>query len=238
MRDEALLPDPVSVSLDQDMRSYWVDRAQQHTTDYYAGVRISKFPEDLRTYEHLLWLSRANVVVELGTQFGGSTLWLRDRLVANARYGHIAGPRVIGADIQIEPAREAIATADPGYADTITLLEGDVCDPAFAAEVTALVPEGARCLVIEDSAHVYDTTLASLTGFAHLVPLGGYFVVEDGCVDVEDMRIADTWPRGVLPALDAWLETPQGAQFTVRRDLERYGLTCHPRGFLERIAES
>jgi cephalosporin hydroxylase len=235
MGDEALLPDPVSLSLDQDVRSYWVARAQQHTTDYYAGIRISKFPEDLRTYEHLLWLSRANVVVELGTQFGGSTLWLRDRLVANARYGHITGPRVIGADIEIGPARDAIAAVDPGYADTITLLEGDVCDSAFAAQVATLVPKDARCLVIEDSAHVYDTTLASLTGFAHLVPLGGYFVVEDGCVDVEDMRIADTWPRGVLPALDAWLETPQGRQFAVRRDLERYGLTCHPRGFLERI---
>ncbi len=30
------------------------------------GVKLLKCPEDLRVYEYLLWLTRANVVVELG----------------------------------------------------------------------------------------------------------------------------------------------------------------------------
>jgi cephalosporin hydroxylase len=196
---------------------------------------MSKFPEDLRTYEHLLWISRANVVVEIGVQFGGSTLWLRDRLQAMVRYGRISDPRVFGLDIDVTAARDAIASADHNAETAITLVSGDVRDPAVAKHVSSLVPAGARCFVIEDSAHTYDTTFASLNGFAHLVPLGGFFVVEDGCVDVEEMRVSDDWPRGVLPALDDWLRTDIGMRFTVRRDLERYGLSCHPRGYLQRI---
>jgi cephalosporin hydroxylase len=233
---EEVLPARVSMSLEQDMRTYWLDRARQHTTDTYAGVRISKFPEDLRTYEHLLWISRANVVVELGTQFGGSTLWLRDRLQAMVRYGRISEPRVIAVDVQMQATQDALAEIDPDYAAEITLIEGDVRDPALSQAVSSAMPAGGRCLVIEDSAHTYETTIASLTGFAQLVPVGGYFVVEDGCVDVEEMRLSEDWPRGVLPAIDAWLTTPAGAGFVVRRELERYGLSCHPRGFLQRIA--
>jgi cephalosporin hydroxylase len=229
------LPPPVSVDLSMDLRSYWLARAAQHTDDSYAGVRMSKFPEDLRVYEHLLWSSRADVVVELGAQFGGSALWFRDRLRTLERYRRTRRSQVISIDIQITAAREELSAADPDYAETITLLEGDVQDPALPDQVARLLPDGARCFVVEDSAHVYDTTWGALTGFARFVPLGGYLVVEDGCVDVEEMRLDASWPRGVLPALERWLATPEGAAFAVRRDLERYGLSCHPRGFLQRI---
>src|SRR3954471_9382448 len=77
-----MLPPPsVSVDLSRaTLREYWIARAAQHTRDSYAGVPMSKFPEDLRAYEHLLWLTRPSTVLELGVQFGGSSLWFRDRL--------------------------------------------------------------------------------------------------------------------------------------------------------------
>jgi cephalosporin hydroxylase len=90
-------------------------------------------------------------------------------------------------------------------------------------------------MVIEDSAHVYETTRAALELYSDLIPPGGFFVVEDGCVDVPWMRIKQDWPEGVLPALDEWLATPQGSAFRVRRDLEVYGVSCHPSGFLQRV---
>ena len=104
-----------------------------------------------------------------------------------------------------------------------------------ARQVAALIPAGARCLVVEDSAHNYDTTLAASDGFARFVPAGEYFVVEDGCVDIKEMRLSNDWPRGVLRAIRVWLATPGGGKFTVRRDLERYGLICHPHGFPQRV---
>jgi cephalosporin hydroxylase len=230
---EGDLPPSVPMRLDAAVRDLWMSRAHQHSHDSYAGVRISKFPEDLRTYEHLLWAMRADTVVEIGTWNGGSALWFRDRLRDMRTYGRIRESRVISIDVDLTLAKTAMREVDPEH-DGITLLEADVRDPTLPDRVRDLLPEGARCLVVEDSQHIYDSTYAALTGFSDLVPLGGYFVAEDGCVDVEEMRL-DGWPRGVLPAVADWLDTPGGRRFEVRRDLELYGLSCHPGGFLQRV---
>ncbi len=233
---EAGLPSKVEFDLKSRARDFWIARASQHTTDSYAGVRMEKFPEDLRTYEHLLWQMRADVVIEIGTRFGGSALWFRDRLRTLRAYGRIAAPQVVSIDIDQKEAVAGVLAADPGYEETITFLEADVRDSALPERVARQLPQGARCLVVEDSAHVYETTYAALLGFARFVPIGGYLVVEDGCVDVEEMRLNDFWPRGVLPAVADWLATSDGEGFQVRRDLELYGMSCHPGGYLQRTS--
>jgi cephalosporin hydroxylase len=228
------LPPRVEVELKHGaLREYWLARAAQHTQDSYAGVPLSKFPEDLRVYEHLLWESAANVVIELGTWCGASALWFRDRLRINASYGRIERPLVITIDVDLTAARPHIEAVDPRH-EGIVMLEASVQDPELPDRVAALLPDDARCLVVEDSAHVYDTTRAALEGFHRFVGPEGFFVVEDGCVDVEELRLSPDWPRGVLPALREWLATPAGERFTVRHDLELYGISCHPGGFLQR----
>ncbi len=229
------LPPTVRIGLNESVRTYWLARAGQHTKDWYAGVRIAKFPEDLRVYEHLLWQSQPDAVIELGARAGGSALWFRDRLRTLAAYGRIEKPRVVSIDLDVEPARASIGSVDAHFEDTITLIAGDVLDPSLPEVVAAHLPPDARCFVVDDSAHTYETTSAALHGFSRFVPVGGFFVVEDGCVDVEAMRLSPDWPRGVLPALHDWLATEAGSQFAIRRDLELYGLSCHPEGFLQRI---
>jgi cephalosporin hydroxylase len=255
------LPPAISLAPDETVTEYRRDRLRQHTFDSYVGISLSKFPEDLRAYEHLLWFSDATMVIELGVQFGASSLWFRDRLKAFAHYRQ-GGPQptaasaglrerlrtyarsgrdapgstpalVIGIDIDVSPARVSLEQADPGYADDITLIEASVTDPALPDRVAEMIPPGARCLVVEDSAHIYETTIASLRGFSRFVPLNGFFVVEDGTVDIEELRIHPRSPRGVLPAINDWLEH-EGTGFTVRSDMELYGVTAHPGGFLER----
>jgi cephalosporin hydroxylase len=234
---ENSVPRAVAVGPDTPLRDYWAARAHQHTNDRYLGVKMSKFPEDLRVYEHLMWVAAPDVIVELGAQSGASTLWLRDRLRTLHGYGALAAPpRVIAVDVDLDAARHNVAVRDPRWAESIAFVEGDVCDPAVRAEVGAHIPRGAVCMAIEDSAHVYATTKAALELYSDLIAPGGFFVVEDGCVDVPWMRVKDDWPQGVLPALDEWLATPQGSAFRVRRDLEVYGVSCHPRGFLQRVA--
>jgi cephalosporin hydroxylase len=233
------LPQVVSVDRTSDsLLEYWRARLAQHTSDTYAGVALAKFPEDLRVYEHLLWLQAPDTVIEVGTQFGGSALWFRDRLRTLRSYGRIdRAPLVVTIDTDQTRAREALRAADPRYEEQIELVEGDIQDGATVAAVRERMAGRVRCFVIEDSAHVYSTTRASLEAFAALVPVGGFMVVEDGCVDIEELRINDNWPTGVLPALDDWLATEAGRPFVVRRDLELYGVSCHPRGFLQRASQ-
>jgi cephalosporin hydroxylase len=223
----------VEARMEDSLRSFWLDRAAQHTHDSYAGVPLSKFPEDLRVYEHLLWADRPNVVIEIGTHYGASALWFRDRLRTLAAYGLIAEFRVITIDIEADRARSHLDRADPKWEESISLVSGDVCDQSLPNRVAQLLPPVAHCFVVEDSAHLYDTTMAALTGFSRFVAPGGFLVVEDGCVDIESMRLDNSWPRGVLPAVADWLADPAGHTFVSRRDLELYGLTCHPGGLLQ-----
>jgi cephalosporin hydroxylase len=229
-------PRATPLDLDATVRQYWLERVARHTRDSYVGVRLAKFPEDLRVYEHLIWASKPNVIIEIGALRGGSALWFRDRLRTVTSYADIGRPLVVSIDLEIEGAREDVRAADPAYEETITLLEGDVTDPGLPGQVARLLPADARCLVVEDSAHLFSTTMAALKGFARFVPPRGFFVVEDGSVDYEEMRLRPDWPRGVLPAVREWLETAEGRRFRVRRDLEIYGITAHPEGYLQRIA--
>jgi cephalosporin hydroxylase len=220
--------------LDAPLRDYWLTRAAMHTHDSYIGITLSKFPEDLRVYEHLLWAQRPDVVIEIGTQFGASALWFRDRLRTLAGYGLIADPHVITVDIETERAHRQLDRADPNWRKDISMVTGDLCDPRLPQRIAGMIPASANCFVVEDSAHTYDTTLAALEGFSRFVPEGGFMVIEDGYVDIEPMRLRRSWPRGVLPALADWLAGPAGRAFHVRRDLELYGITCHPGGLLQR----
>jgi cephalosporin hydroxylase len=228
------LPVPFDVDLQGPVSALWRSKINHCLTDTYAGIPLSKLPEDLRTYEHLIWLADVEVVVELGTHSGGAALWFRDRLRTLADHGRIAAPRVIAADLEIERASTLLGRVCPHFEEEITLLAGDVTDPSLAERIRGMVPDGSSCLVIDDSAHTHATTIAALRYYSDLVQPGGFFVVEDGCEDIDEMRAIDWWPRGVIPAIREWLASDQGAPFESRRDLEMYGLTCHPEGYLQR----
>ncbi|MFF4034548.1 CmcI family methyltransferase [Streptomyces sviceus] len=231
---EDRLPARVVADYEASLASYWHDRCEQHLRDWYMGVIINKYPEDLRVYEHLLWHARPNVVVEIGCSSGGSTLWFRDRLKTLAGYGRISDPLVITIDIDVSRALKALAEVDPEL-EGIVVIEGDVRDPELPARVAEHIPADAQVLLVEDSQHTYETTAAALRGFADFVPVGGFLVVEDGHGNVPITRPPKDIPWGVLPALDDWLATEAGSRFEVHRELERYGVTTNPRGYLQRV---
>lgn len=223
--------------LESRLGDYYLERVRIHMDDSYAGIRMRKFPEDLRTLEEIIWECHVDVVLEIGLGSGGSVLWFRDRLRTLAQYGRISRPLVISVDANIEQGRVNLAKLDPDYAQTIRLVESDVRDPDVAEKVRQHLPPDARVLLIDDSAHRYDTTMATLRHFSSLVPLFGYILIEDGHRDLPGMLPADIpgSTHGVVPAIREWLETDGAGRFVQRRDQERYIVTSHPGGWLQRI---
>jgi hypothetical protein len=120
----------------------------------------------------------------------------------NPPCGSIGSIRVVSLDIYIGATCRNLSEMDP---------------QVRGVDHPALLPLGARCLVVEDSAHVSETTFASLTLLC-LLPVGGHFVVEHGYVGIERIRLARGSRLSGLP----WLEL--------------YRITCHPDGFLQRPA--
>jgi cephalosporin hydroxylase len=229
---------PLAARQDVALLELWRSRIREHSRDAYAGIPISKFPEDLRTYERILWEARPQVVVEIGVDRGGSAIWLRDRLFDFQRYRRGPAPRVLAVDVDLAAARANFESLPPEATAGIDLIEGDIKNEAVVAEIHREVPRGVEVLVIEDAAHDADTTLAALQGLAPLVQPGGFYVVEDTCVDIEPLRVDPRWPRGAGTALEQWLASDTlGRCFRRRCDLQPYGLTCHPGGLLQRKLE-
>src|SRR5919108_970282 len=152
--DPALPRIGAPLDLDTPVRDLWRTRLGTLLFDSYAGVPLRKLPEDLRVYEHLLWAGRIDSVIELGTAHGGSALWFRDRMRSFQEHGRCAGSLVISVDLDLSLARENV---QPG----IELIEADMRDPTLPERVEAVLPHGARRLVVEGGPPTYEGTTAA-----------------------------------------------------------------------------
>jgi cephalosporin hydroxylase len=246
MATEILAADALSETMrtlaggtDGPLAALWSARVATHLHDTYAGIPMSTFPEDLRTYERILWERAPVTVIEVGVGDGGSALWLRDRLFDFQRYRAGRAPRVIGVDVDLTAARRSFAGLPPEAVAGIELVEGDIADAVVVEAILSLVAPEAEVFVIDSAGHDDVTTLATVRALAPLIRSDGYLLVEDTCVDYPWLRPGDEErPRGRAAAVARWLsEDPLGRRFKRRPDLQAYGLTRHPGGLLQRLAE-
>jgi cephalosporin hydroxylase len=177
-----------------------------HTRDTYRGRTIAKLPEDLRTYQHVIEETRPTHIIELGTYEGGSALWFADQLDVLC-----GGGMVISVDIAKRKIKDD---------DRIRLIHGDLADAptAVLSHITDWLPQ--RVMVVDDSAHTYQSTSDALRLYGPMVSVGCYFVVEDGFVE------------GCGRAIDDFMV--DNTKFE-RQDLMPYGVTSIPRGWLKRV---
>ena len=185
----------------------------------YKGIACWKNPIDLAVYLRLLWDLKPGGVIEIGSNAGGSALWLADTLRA---YG-LAAP-VISVDL----------TPPTGVADTqITFLSGDVHDLASAlSERLADLPH--PWLAIDDSAHTFSACSAALAFFAGAMLSGDMLVVEDGVID--DMGLTETYGGGPNRAVREFLASNPGIFEIETRYCDMFGpnVTYNPNGYLRR----
>jgi cephalosporin hydroxylase len=91
-------------------------------------------------------------------------------------------------------------------------------------------------LVIEDSAHSYETSRAALEFFHHQVVAGDYLVVEDGVVRFLHGKAYREYGDGPLRAVASFLEA-HGEDYEIDRGLcDFFGpnVTWNPNGYLRR----
>jgi cephalosporin hydroxylase len=211
---------------DDTLKQYWKARLVLHHFDMYRGVHIAKLPEDLRTFEHVIWETQPKFIVELGGgSVGASALWFADRLQTLC-----GGGKVIS--IEQEPMRSDFPATKAAVEDPrITFITGDLTDKEVVSKVKRMVRKQPT-MVIEDSRHDYDTTLAALRLYSPLVREGQFFVVEDTIVD--DAEVSIFGDHGVVPAIDTFLT--EESRF-VRQNLDLYGITMHSGGWLQAVSE-
>jgi cephalosporin hydroxylase len=195
---------------------------QLGTLEYkYRGVSCVKHPVEFALYMLLLWNQKPLTVIEIGTNAGGSALWMADQLKAFGIDG-----RVVSIDIN---PPEAI----PNRPD-IVFLRGDANQLAKSLSTDFLSSLPHPWVVIEDASHQYQATLAVLRFFDPLMRPGEYIVVEDG--NVSDMGEDAHFKGGPGRAIAQFLlETKDRYEIdTDFCDFYGHNVTANPNGYLRR----
>jgi len=180
---------------------------------YWMGVKTLKCPLDLWIYQELLWRIKPDLVIETGSAFGGSALYLAHIL---ALIGH---GRVISIDIKPPP---------PVRHRLITFITGSSVAEKTLTLVKKHAAKAKKILVILDSDHHKQHVLNELNAYAPLVSNGSYLIVED--TDINQSVRFDHGP-GPTEALREWL--PNNSSFKVDRNCEKLLMTFNPGGYLK-----
>jgi len=192
-----------------------VDKGHHNTT--YRGVKCIKCPFDYVMYQMIISEVQPDLIIEIGTNEGGSALYFAD-LLATLGKGEI---HTIDIENRIDPLAKAH--------DRITSFHD-----GWAAYDLSQVAKYKVVLVIEDSSHTYENTLAAIKRFAPVVTTGSYLIVEDGIVDA--LGISAQFGGGPVKAIKEFLK--KESQFVVDTkwcDFFGKNATFNTIGYLKKI---
>jgi cephalosporin hydroxylase len=189
----------------------------------YRGLAFLKSPFDVVLYLQLLQRLRPGTVIEVGTYEGGSALWFADMM----------------ATIGLTPY--VLSIDNGGHATfedrRIKFIRGDALRLGEVLPPDALAALPRPFLVVEDSAHLYETSLAVLEFFDSHLHAGDYIVIEDGVIAFLPDPVYRSLDCGPNRALDAFL-CDRGDCYAIDRSLcDFYGcnVTYSPNGWLRRL---
>lgn len=185
----------------------------------WMGIKALKNPLDAWIYQEILYDVKPEVVVEIGSACGGTTLYL----------AHLLDVLGKGLVVSVDMDRSAFSARHP----RIALVTGDSASPEVIAEVSKLC-RGRSTLVIHDANHRKDHVLKDLETYSPWVSIGSYFIVEDTIQDVfEPGDGLGGFGEGPQLAVEEFLKN--NPNFAVDAERERYLLTYNPKGFLKRL---
>lgn len=185
----------------------------------WMGVRALKNPCDAWIYQEIIYEVKPDVILEIGSMWGGSTLFL----------AHLLDLLGKGIVVSLDIDRTRFSARH----DRIRLVTGSSFSPEIVAQVRELC-QGKSVMVIQDGAHDKEGVLKDLRNYGGLVSLNSYLIVEDGHQDL--FKPGDglgTYEPGPFAAVEQFLT--ENRDFVVDEERERYLLTYNPRGFLKRI---
>jgi len=192
---------------------YAPERTWRNT--WWMGRQVEKTPLDLWIYQEILHETRPQVLVECGTNLGGSAAYFA------SLFDLMGDGRVISIDVR---SRERPAHPRIRY------LEGSSTAPAVVEQVRALLRPGERVMVVLDSDHSERHVLQELRTYAPLVSVGQYLVVED--TNLNGHPVAPSHGPGPMEAVRRFLR--ESRDFEADGGREKFLMTFNPGGYLRR----
>jgi cephalosporin hydroxylase len=197
---------PYRERLIEDFHKLWYDEAAKGLTwgsTTYMGVKLWKCPFDMHLYAELIHQVQPALVIETGTAFGGSALYMAHLM---DQIGH---GKVLSIDLnpvqRTYPHHPRICYMG-GHSSTHVQAVAE----AGIMAVQAVARKGA-VMVILDSDHAQKHVMQELHCYASLVTPSSYLVVED--TNINGHPVFPKHGPGPQEALDEWL--PKHPEFVV-----------------------
>ena len=139
---------------------------QGHHKLQYKNVPMIKCPFDYLIYQMLIFNLKPDLIIEIGTNQGGSSLYLADLLELSGN-GELHTIDIVDIRHKGAKSHPRIKFFSDGYQNyNLSLAMG------FK-----------KILIIEDGSHTYEDVKATLDKFKNVVTKDSYFIVEDGILD-------------------------------------------------------
>jgi cephalosporin hydroxylase len=209
------------MSLARPIRSLFFQNLIAHTHNFgstrWMNQPIWQNVLDLWTIQETLCEIRPELLIECGTNRGGSSLF----------YAHLFDLLNHGRVVTIDVAKMHDHTHP-----RVTYLLGSSTAPDIVERVKQLLAEvNGPILVILDSEHSQAHVRRELDCYAPFVTPGSFCLVQDGVIDTLWMFRGDR--PGPLPAIKDFLRTHPEFEIDEERE-RRFLVTHHPMGWLRR----
>jgi len=202
---------------------YAENHKQTYDDTYWMGIRSMKCPLDLWIYQEIVYRTKPDIIIETGTNEGGTALFLAN-ICDLLRNGHI-----ITVDIA--------STKNQPKHERIHYLQGDSTSDQTIDKIRKLMDTlnnkpDRKVMVILDDDHSEKHVLKEMELYGKLVSIGNYMIVED-----TSMGGHPVWPEfgsGPLEAVQKYLESHN--DFKIDLTCEKFLLTFNPNGYLKKIS--
>lgn len=191
---------------------------------HYRDIPFWKNPFDIAIYLQLFSKFLPSTVIEVGTKYGGSALFYADMLQSHG----VSNPQVVSIDINASAILK-----DP----RIKFLAGDVMQLGATLSQSFLDSLPRPWLVIDDSAHRYESVLAFLQFFDQHLKSGEYVILEDGIVDAFKDPKYLAWENGPNRAVSEFIRQNHDRYLIDEELCDWYGrnVTYCPNGWIRRV---
>lgn len=189
-------------------RHYFENHEHTWSNTYWMGVKLFKCPLDLWVYQEILFDLKPDWIIETGTKYGGSALFLAHMCDI------INKGKIITIDINDEiRARHR----------RVTYMKGSSTHPRIVKNVKKFVR--GTVLLILDSDHRAGHVLRELNAYNDV---SSYIIVEDTALGYTVKRKG--YPPGPKVAVDRFLE--ENSEWTIDKDKNKFMLSFNPDGYL------
>jgi cephalosporin hydroxylase len=188
-----------------------------HFSTTWMGFQLMKNPLDLAIYQEIIYECKPDLIVECGTAFGGSALYL----------AHLCDILNHGQVVTIDVSKWVGVPIHP----RITYYTGSSTAEKTITDIKNFANGFRKVMVILDSDHAMEHVYKELESYSKMVTPGQYMIVEDS--NVHGHPVNKEHPVGPFEAVQKWI--PKHEEFYIDKACERYLVTFNPNGYLRRV---